>query len=179
MRRSDPNDILTGAHAGDRRAGRALAAHRRHAVIAPVARTLFALAMLALAPAVSAQRVWTAPSTPAPAPAVPTTVPLPSPPSAASGGTPQGSGDYLSRMDADRDGKVALIEYQDWLSYAFDSMDRDRDGTLSPDEQPGGRGQALTREAHRARLAERFRRQDVDRSGFLDARELAAPPQGR
>jgi hypothetical protein len=138
------------------------------------ARPLFALALLALAPAVSAQRVWTAP---APAPAVPTTVPSPS--SAAPGGTPQGSGDYLSRMDVDRDGKVALIEYQDWLSYAFDGMDRDRDGTLSPDEQPGGRGQALTREAHRARLAERFRRQDVDRSGFLDAKELAAPPQGR
>ena len=145
---------------------------------AAVARTLFfALAALALAPVVSAQRVWTAP---APAPAAPTTAPLPSPgPAAAPGGTPQGSGDYLSRMDADRDGKVALSEYQDWLSYAFDGMDRDRDGTLSPDEQPGGRGQALTREAHRARLAERFRRQDVDRSGFLDAKELAAPPQGR
>jgi hypothetical protein len=147
-------------------------------VTAAVARTLFfALAALALAPVVSAQRVWTAP---APAPAAPTTAPLPSPgPAAAPGGTPQGSGDYLSRMDADRDGKVALSEYQDWLSYAFDGMDRDRDGTLSPDEQPGGRGQALTREAHRARLAERFRRQDVDRSGFLDAKELAAPPQGR
>ena len=145
---------------------------------AAVARTLFfALAALALAPVVSAQRVWTAP---APAPAAPTTAPLPSPgPAAAPGGTPQGSGDYLSRMDADRDGKVALSEYQDWLSYAFDGMDRDRDGTLSPDEQPGGRGQALTREAHRSRLAERFRRQDVDRSGFLDAKELAAPPQGR
>lgn len=143
-----------------------------------VARTLFfALAALALAPLALAQRVWTAP---APAPAAPTTAPLPSPgPAAAPGGTPQGSGDYLSRMDVDRDGKVALIEYQDWLSYAFDGMDRDRDGTLSPDEQPGGRGQALTREAHRARLAERFRRQDVDRSGFLDAKELAAPPQGR
>lgn len=135
----------------------------------------FALAVLGLAPAVSAQRVWTSP---APAPAAPTTVPLPGPPTV-SGGTPRGTGDYLSRMDADRDGKVALVEYQDWLSYAFDGMDRNRDGTLTPDEQPGGRGQTLTREAHRARLAERFRRQDIDRSGFLDAKELAAPPQGR
>lgn len=144
---------------------------------AAVARTLFALAALASAPMVSAQRVWT---TPAPAHTPPTTMPLPSPaPSATPGGTPQGSGDYLLRMDVDRDGKVALIEYQDWLSYAFDGMDRNRDGTLMPDEQPGGRGQMLTRDAHRARLAERFRRQDVDRSGFLDAKELAAPPQGR
>jgi len=92
---------------------------------------------------------------------------------------PQRSGDYLSRMDADGDGKVSVVEYQDWLSYAFDGMDRDHDGVLSAAEQPGGRGQSLTREAHRARLAERFRRQDVDGSGFLDAKELAAPPQGR
>ncbi|MBW8852504.1 MAG: hypothetical protein JF600_17175 [Xanthomonadales bacterium] len=92
---------------------------------------------------------------------------------------PQASGDYLSRMDRDGDGKVSVVEYQDWLSYAFDGMDRDRDGVLSAAEQPGGRGQPLTREAHRARLAERFRRQDVDRSGFLDAKELAAPPQGQ
>lgn len=153
MHRSDLNDIRNGA------------------------RLLFALAALASAPMVSAQRVWTAP---APAPTPPTTMPLPSPaPSATPGGTPQGSGDYLSRMDVDRDGKVALIEYQDWLSYAFDGMDRNRDGTLTLDEQPGGRGQTLTREAHRMRLAERFRRQDIDRSGFLDAKELAAPPQGR
>lgn len=92
---------------------------------------------------------------------------------------PQASGDYLSRMDRDGDGKVSAVEYQDWLSYAFDGMDRDRDGVLSAAEQPGSRGQPLTREEHRARLAERFRRQDVDRSGFLDARELAAPPQGQ
>ena len=89
----------------------------------------------------------------------------------------QRTGDYLSKMDADRDGRVSLVEYQDWLSYAFDGMDRDRDGVLSAAEQPGGRGQPLTREAHRARLAERFRKQDGNRDGYLNARELAAPPQ--
>jgi len=97
----------------------------------------------------------------------------------ASGGVPQGSGDYLARMDTDRSGKVSLLEYQDWLSYAFDGMDRNRDGVLAPEEQPGGRGKPITRETHRARVAERFKRQDIDRSGELDARELAAPPQGR
>ena len=89
----------------------------------------------------------------------------------------QRTGDYLSKMDADGDGRVSLGEYQDWLTYAFDGMDRDRDGVLSASEQPGGKGQPLTREQHRTRLAERFRKQDVNRDGFLSARELASPPQ--
>lgn len=89
----------------------------------------------------------------------------------------QASGDYLARMDADHDGRVSLVEYQDWLSYAFDGMDRDRDGVLAPSEQPGGKGAPITREQHRARIAERFRKQDANHDGFLGARELAAPPQ--
>ena len=89
----------------------------------------------------------------------------------------QRTGDYLSKMDADRDGRVSLVEYQDWLSYAFDAMDHDRDGVLSPAEQPGGRGAPITREQHRARLAEAFRRQDANHDGFLVAKELAAPPR--
>ena len=86
-------------------------------------------------------------------------------------------GDYLAKMDVDRDGKVSLVEYQDWLSYAFDGMDANRDGVLSPAEQPGGRGAALTRVEHRARIAERFRKQGANRDGFLSAKELAAPPR--
>lgn len=87
------------------------------------------------------------------------------------------TGDYLSRMDSDRDGRVGLVEYQDWLSYAFDAMDRDRDAVLSPAELPGGRGKAVTRIEHRARLAAAFQRQDRNHDGYLSARELAAPPQ--
>lgn len=94
-----------------------------------------------------------------------------------SGGGSTSVGDYLMRMDRDANGRVSLAEYQDWLSYAFDAMDRDRDGTLSPAEQPGGRGKPLSRSEHRARLAERFRKQDANRDGSLSARELAAPPQ--
>ena len=89
----------------------------------------------------------------------------------------QRTSEYLSRMDGDGDGKVSLAEYQDWLSYAFDRMDLDRDGVLSPAEQPGRRGQAVTREQHRTRLADRFRKQDANRDGSLSAKELAAPPQ--
>jgi hypothetical protein len=87
------------------------------------------------------------------------------------------TGDYLAKMDADGDGRVSVAEYQAWMSYGFDGMDRDRDGVLAPAEQPGGKGGALTRAQHLSRLAERFARQDVDGNGFLDARELSAPPR--
>ncbi len=81
------------------------------------------------------------------------------------------------RMDGNHDGRVSLAEYQDWLCYGFDAMDRNHDGMLSRDELPGGRGQAISRDAHRARLALAFGRQDRDGNGVLDARELAAPPR--
>lgn len=89
----------------------------------------------------------------------------------------RGTGDYLTRMDTDGNGKVSLPEYQDWLSYAFDNMDRNRDGLLAPEEQPGGRGKPITRDEHRTRLADMFKRQDRNRDDALDAKELAAPPQ--
>lgn len=89
----------------------------------------------------------------------------------------QRTSEYLSKMDTDGNGKVSLTEYQDWMSYAFDAMDRNRDGVLTADEQPGGRGKPVSRIEHRARLAERFAKQDLNRDGFLSARELASPPQ--
>ena len=85
--------------------------------------------------------------------------------------------DYLSRMDGDGDGRISLVEYQDWMSYAFDAMDRNRDGTLASDELPGGKGKPVTRAEYRARIAATFNKQDVNRDGSLSARELAAPPQ--
>ena len=85
--------------------------------------------------------------------------------------------EYLARMDGDGDGRVSQVEYLDWMSYAFDARDGNRDGVLTADELPGGKGQAITRQQHRERLAATFRKQDVDRDGYLSARELAAPPQ--
>ena len=85
--------------------------------------------------------------------------------------------DYLKRMDVDSDGRVSQIEFLDWMSYAFDARDSDHDGVLSPQEQPGGNGTPLTREHHRERLAATFRKQDRNGDGYLDARELASPPQ--
>ena len=85
--------------------------------------------------------------------------------------------DYLARMDGDGDGRVSQIEYLDWMSYAFDARDGNRDGVLTADELPGGKGQAITREQHRERLAATFKKQDLNRDGSLSAKELAAPPQ--
>jgi hypothetical protein len=85
--------------------------------------------------------------------------------------------EYLVRMDSDQDGRIALGEYQAWMSYAFEGMDRNHDGILMPDELPGGRGQPISLVEHRDTLAERFRRQDADRDGYLNAQELAAPPR--
>lgn len=101
----------------------------------------------------------------------------PAPATPAPTAAPQRTGDYLTLMDADGDHRVSPEEYQDWLSYAFDGMDRNRDGVLTPDEQPGGRGKRVTRDDYRLRIAERFRRQDRNRDGFLDAQELSSPPQ--
>jgi len=87
------------------------------------------------------------------------------------------TGDYLARMDTSGDGRVELLEYQDWMSYAFDRMDANADGVLQPDEMPGGKGKSITRQHYRQRIALTFARQDANGDGFLDARELASPPQ--
>ena len=89
----------------------------------------------------------------------------------------QATDEYLARMDSDGDGRIALAEYQDWMSYAFTRMDADGDGVLTPAELPGGRGKPVSLVEHRQTLASTFVRQDRNRDGYLDARELAAPPQ--
>lgn len=85
--------------------------------------------------------------------------------------------EYLQRMDSDGDGRVSLTEYQAWMRYGFDRLDRNGDGVLTPDELPGGKGRPVTLAEHMAKLAATFNRQDTNRDGYLDARELSAPPQ--
>lgn len=92
---------------------------------------------------------------------------------------PRTPADYLVTMDRDGDRRVALAEYQDYLSRGFQQMDRDGDGRLSAAElPPGARTRRVpTLENHRRSLAATFDRQDFDNNGYLDARELASPPQ--
>ena len=95
----------------------------------------------------------------------------------AAGAQVERTGDYLSRMDTDGDGRVSRDEYLAWMGYAFEKMDRDGDGVLSPAELPGGKGKPVTLAQHRQRLVERFARQDANGDGYLDAKELSAPPR--
>jgi Ca2+-binding EF-hand superfamily protein len=85
--------------------------------------------------------------------------------------------DYLTRMDTDGDGRIALAEYQAWMGYAFEHMDANGDGQLTADELPGGKGRTISLAEHRESLAAMFRRQDADGDGFLNVQELAAPPR--
>ena len=97
----------------------------------------------------------------------------------ASAQSPRNTHEYLQLFDRDGDGRVALIEYQDYLSRGFVLMDRDGDGILSAAELPAGTRarKAPTLEGRRRELSAAFDRQDLNNDGFLDARELAAPPQ--
>jgi len=85
--------------------------------------------------------------------------------------------EYLQRMDANGDGRVSDEEYLEWMLYAFDQMDRNGNGILEPEEQPGSRGKPITRQQQQQVILERFSRQDANQDGFLDEQELMAPPR--
>lgn len=90
---------------------------------------------------------------------------------------PADTADYLARMESDHDGRVGGPEYVAWMTYAFDRRDADRNGMLEGAELPGSRGKPVFRQALVQQLRQRFARQDRDHDGFLDAKELARPPQ--
>ncbi len=86
--------------------------------------------------------------------------------------------EYLQRIDSNGDGRVDLREFQSYMVAGFDARDRNGNHVLDRDEQPGGGRRAVTRAQHLRALEAAFRRQDRNRDGYLDARELAAPPAG-
>ena len=89
--------------------------------------------------------------------------------------------ELLSRMDADGDGRVALGEYQDYLSAGFRALDVDHSGIVDLDEFPQATVNARTRPVslaqHRANIEATFRAQDGDGDGYLGVAEVAAPPR--
>lgn len=111
-----------------------------------------------------------------PLPSAPPAAPAPAPREV--DGRPATPLAYLALVDANADGRVDLAEYQAHMGRAFEAMDRDGDGIVAPHEfPPGVTARALPLAVHRERLAARFRAQDVDADGVLDAVELAAPPR--
>lgn len=89
----------------------------------------------------------------------------------------QNHSDYLNSFDADGDKRVSLGEFQKAMSWAFEQMDKNADGILSPDEQLVPKAKTFTLKEHHERLAIQFGKQDRNKDGFLSAKELAAPPQ--
>jgi Ca2+-binding EF-hand superfamily protein len=90
-------------------------------------------------------------------------------------------------FDTDNDGTIDLREAKKAASALFDSIDRDKDGTLdrlelsrrlTPREfaaaDPDHDG-TLTKDEYLAVVEQRFNAGDVDKDGTLDAKELARP----
>ena len=84
---------------------------------------------------------------------------------------------YLNSFDANGDKRVSLAEFQKAMSWAFEQMDKNADGILSPQEQLIPKAKTFTLKEHHERLAIQFGKQDRNHDGFLSAKELAAPPQ--
>lgn len=92
------------------------------------------------------------------------------------GRPPQSTSEYLRRMDANGDGRVSRDEFVAWMVQTFDGIDLDHNHVLEGDELPEG-SRPVTRADYVKSLEATFARQDRNHDGFLDARELAAPPR--
>lgn len=94
---------------------------------------------------------------------------------------PSSPGEFLMLLDRDGDGRIDVREYQVHLSRGFHAMDRNGDAVVDPHELPpgtaNGRSKPLTLARHQNRIADTFRRQDIDHNGYLDVQELAGPPR--
>jgi Ca2+-binding EF-hand superfamily protein len=84
--------------------------------------------------------------------------------------------EYLRRFDGNGDGRVSAAEYVAYMSQGFRNMDSNGDGIIETDELPGGRGQPITLQENRDNLRRQFHKLDRNRDGYLNARELTAPP---
>ena len=84
---------------------------------------------------------------------------------------------YFSRIDSNRNGGVSLTEFQDWMSYSFNRIDKNGNNVIDPDEALVPKMAGVTRTRHLANISAQFRLQDRNKSGELSMLELTAPPQ--
>ncbi|WP_266160255.1 EF-hand domain-containing protein [Dyella silvatica] len=90
---------------------------------------------------------------------------------------PSSPAEYLQRMDTNGDGKVSEAEYVAYMSHGFRQMDTNGDGILEASELPGGHGKPVTLQSYQDNLRRQFHKLDRNHHGYLNARELTAPPQ--
>ena len=84
--------------------------------------------------------------------------------------------EYLQQFDSNGDGRVDEAEYVAYMSRSFFAMDTNGDGVLEASELPGGRGRAVTLRSFQNNLRKQFHKLDRNHDGFLNPRELTAPP---
>jgi Ca2+-binding EF-hand superfamily protein len=84
---------------------------------------------------------------------------------------------YFNAIDANSNGKISLEEFQEWMSYAFVRIDKNRDDVIDENEALVPKMRGVTRARHRANIAAQFHRQDANRNGNLSMSELTAPPR--
>lgn len=96
---------------------------------------------------------------------------------AVAGTSTAGSGSsYFDVVDTNHDKKISLEEYLERFTFAFRKMDSNHDSILQPREQLVPNGPTVTLLELKHRLEKQFHRQDMDKNGWLSAREFLAPP---
>ena len=85
--------------------------------------------------------------------------------------------EYLRAFDSNGDGKISATEYVAYLSRSFQQMDSNGDAVLESSELPGGHGKTITLKSFQDNLRTQFHHLDRNHDGYLNARELTAPPR--
>ena len=80
-------------------------------------------------------------------------------------------------MDSNASGGVSVAEFQAWMAYSFNRIDKNSNNVIDADEALVPKMTGVTRARHQANIAAQFRRQDRNKNGELSVYELTAPPQ--
>lgn len=84
---------------------------------------------------------------------------------------------YFANIDSNGNGGVSIAEFQEWMAYAFNRIDKNANNIIDADEALVPKMAGVTRAQHQANIAAQFRRQDRNKNGELSMLELTAPPQ--